>query len=317
MWCAVKILLVGKRQKYNAEFFYERAFRQLGHDVNLVDSYSDVRHPFFSRYLHTRTSVFDFTLGGYWINIHLPKIVESYDPDAVIIFKGEFVSAHTVEKISHNHSTYLLYPDTFKFKPLLRRFISSYRKIFTSANNKEFYYRLGARNVITVPWAFDPDFHRPLDIDRRYDVSFIGTAYPERRRIIRNLHAVEVFGDFWYGFGRHSHPPVFGEEFVKTINQSKINLNLQAKVSVLADSPTMRTFEVAGCGGFQISDYMPSLKRYFPSIVSFRDSRELKELIRYYLDSYDEAKEVAIKTMETCRSNYKYTDAARKILNSM
>jgi spore maturation protein CgeB len=29
-----------------------------------------------------------------------------------------------------------------------------------------------------------------------------------------------------------------------------INLNLQAKISVAADAPTMRTFEIAGCGGF-------------------------------------------------------------------
>lgn len=309
--------MVGSEVPFNAEYFYRKAFSALGHEVYLVNSYADIGHPLISRLIHSRTTVFNFTLGDLWINNNLLKKMEEIDPDVIIIFKGDMISTDVLSELSQNRDIYLFYPDTFKFKPLLKNRLGYFRAVFTASNNKQFYYDLGARKAVTVPWACDPDFHRKIDTEKKYKVSFIGTAYPERRRIVRNIQGVNVFGDFWYGFGKLSHPPVYGNEFVKTINQTNINLNIQAKVSVQADAPTMRTFEVAGCGGFQISDYMPSLKRYFPSIVSFRDSRELKELIRYYLDSYDEAKEVAIKTMETCRSNYKYTDAARKILNSM
>lgn len=189
--------------------------------------------------------------------------------------------------------------------------------IYTASNSKSIYYKLGAKKVVTVPWCCDPEFHRKIEIKKKYNISFIGTAYLERRRIIKKLGEVDVFGDFWQGFGHHSHPAVYGESFVKVISQSRLNLNLQAKASIQADAPTMRTFEIAGCAGFQISNYMPHLKKYFPMLPTFHEIRDLKELISYYLDNGEEASEIAKKTMEVCYSSYKYTDAAKLILSNM
>jgi spore maturation protein CgeB len=313
----MKIMIVGKKKAYNAEYFYEKAFQGLGHDVELVDSYTRVSHELFRRIMHTRTDIFDFSLDRYWINAHLAAITESYDPDAIIFFKGEFVSSGTLEKLSESRKIYMFYPDTFKFKPLLRDRLGYFRTLFTASNNREFYHQMGARNIVTVPWACDPDFHRKLGIDKRYKVTFIGTAYPERRRIIRRLGEVDVFGDYWNGYGKRKHGNVYGEKYVRTINESTINLNLQAKISVNADAPTMRTFEIAGCGGFQISDYMPSLKRYFPMMPTFTDVKELRDQIEYYLNNLEEREEIALKCMNICRVSFKYTDSAKTMLSQM
>ena len=94
----MKIMIVGKKKAYNAEYFYEKAFQRLGHDVELVDSYTRVSHELFRRIMHTRTDIFDFSLDRYWINAHLAAITESYDPDAIIFFKGEFVQYLSREK---------------------------------------------------------------------------------------------------------------------------------------------------------------------------------------------------------------------------
>ncbi|MHB8360878.1 MAG: CgeB family protein [Thermoplasmataceae archaeon] len=313
----MKIMIVGRKKAYNAEYFFERALRRMGHDVELVDSYNGVNHELFRRIMHTRTNIFDSSLDRYWINTHLPTITESYDPDAIILFKGEFVSSGTLEKLSENRKIYLFYPDTYKFRPLLRNRLGYFRTLFTASNNREFYRRMGARNIVTVPWACDPDFHRKLGINKRYKVSFIGTAYPERRSIMKRLGEVDVFGDYWNGYGKRKHGTVYGEEYVSTINESTINLNLQAKISVNADAPTMRTFEIAGCGGFQISDYMPSLKKYFPMMPTFKDVEELKEQIEYYLNSAEEREEISLKNMEICRGSFKYTDSAKLILTAL
>jgi spore maturation protein CgeB len=222
-----------------------------------------------------------------------------------------------LEKLSENRNICLFYPDTYKFRPLLKKIIGHFKIVFTAANNKDFYHKLGAQKIVTVPWACDPEFHRKINVEKKYDVSFIGTTYPERRRIIRRIEHVDVFGDFWYGLGKKSHKPVYGEDFVKTINQSSINLNLQARISVEADAPTMRTFEVAGCGGFQISDYMPRIKRYFPVMPTFKDTDDLKEKIEYYLDNNEEREEIALKCMEICRKSFKYTDSASIILSKI
>lgn len=302
---------------YNAEFFYEKALRNLGHDVLLEDSYAKVNHRFIRRQIHTRTGIFDFSLRNYWINQNLLQITDDYDPDAVIFFKGEFISVQVLEKLSENRNIYLFYPDTYKFRSLLKRIIDHFKIVFTAANNTDFYHKLGAQKVVNVPWACDPEFHRKMNVEKKYDVSFIGTAYPERRRIVHRLDHVEVFGDFWHGLGKKSHTSVYGDDFVKTINQSSINLNLQTRISVEADAPTMRTFEIAGCGGFQISDYMPSLKRYFPVMPTFKDTDELKENIKYYLNNNKEREDIALKCMEICKDSFKYTDSARRITSNL
>ena len=81
-----------------------------------------------------------------------------------------------------------------------------------------------------------------MDCEKQYEVTFIGTAYAERRSVVRKLGKVNVFGNYWFGFVKFSHPPAFGENYVSTINESMVNLNIQGKGSITADSPTMRTF---------------------------------------------------------------------------
>ena len=171
--------------------------------------------------------------------------------------------------------------------------------------------------MITVPWACDPDFHRKLDCEKRYKVTFIGTAYSERRSIVRKLGNVNVFGNYWFGFGEFSHPAAFGEDYVRIINQSMVNLNIQGRGSITADSPTMRTFEIASSGGFQVSDFMPSVIRYFPMMVTFRDVNELKELIHFYSNSIEDAKIIAEKVRRIAVENFKYTDVAHLIVDNM
>lgn len=313
----MRILIIGREAPFSAEFFYRRALSNLGNEVSLINSYTGINNPLLSRVIHTRTNFFKFTLNRLWINKHLKAHIDKIDPDAIIFFKGDMISTEVISELSNNRNIYLFYPDTYKFPALLRGRLSYFTAIYTASNNKGLYYDLGARKVVTVPWACDPDFHKKIGIEKKFDISFIGTAYLERRRIIRNLREVEVFGDFWYGFGVHSHPPVYGEDFVKTVNESRINLNLQASISVQADAPTMRTFELAGCGGFQISDYMKSLKEYFPDIVTFETVEELRELINYYLDNAYERERIADRIREKCLRDFKYTDSASIILNNM
>lgn len=313
----MRILIVGRETPYCAEVFYKNAFSELGNEVYLINSYTGIRNQLLTRIIHTRTELFNFTLHNLWINKHLKKMVDEIDPDVAIFFKSDIISTELLSGLSANRNIYLFYPDTFKFKALLRKRLRYFSAIYTASNNKQLYYKMGAKKVVTVPWACAPDFHKKIKIEKKYNISFIGTAYLERRRIIKNIGEVEVFGDFWYGFGEHNHPPVYGEDFVKTINQSKINLNLQANMSILADAPTMRTFELAGCGGFQISDYMPSIKKYFPMIPTFNDWHELRDLISQYTENREEAEEIALRTMEICHSYFKYTDAAKTIISNL
>jgi hypothetical protein len=312
----MKVLIIGVEKDYNAEYFYAKAFEQLGHEVSIINEYKGVNNPTRTRILYTRFGLFHFNWRHFEINKNIIEKVRSIEPDMILVFKGELLSTLNIAKLNENFKIYLFYPDMYKFRQILKNRLRYFQAIFTAANETQFYYDLGAKRVVTTPWGCDPEFHIKKIEEKKYDVSFVGTGYLERRKIIGKLNNVTTFGDFWPR-GRNHNPPLYGIEYINVINQTKINLNLQAKANIVADAPTMRTFEIAGCGGFQISDYMPSLKRYFPMLPTFNDIDELKDLIFHYLENPKETEEIALRTMEICHSSFKYIDAAKTIISGL
>lgn len=310
----MKILIIGMDLKYNAEFFYKKAFEKLGHEIILLDEYKNIKNPFITRILHTRTGLFNHSLKNLTINKNLSDFIYKKDPDKIIIFKGELLSTDNINKISENYDLYLYYPDTYRFKKILKNRLQSFKAVFTAANRLDFYYKLGAKKAITIPWGCDPEFHRKLNIEKIYKLSFIGTWYFNRGRIINKLDNVYVFGNYW--LRKNKFPPVYGEELIKTINKTLINLNLHHTADIKADAPNMRTFELSGCGAFQITNAMDSIKKYFKSMPTFNDIYELKELIDYYSNANNELNEISLKNQEICYKNYKYTDSAKKIIEN-
>ena len=69
----MKILMSGRKLMYNAEFFYEKAFKNLGHAPILLDSYYDILSPLLSRTIHTRTPLSRLLSGNHKINEHLTE----------------------------------------------------------------------------------------------------------------------------------------------------------------------------------------------------------------------------------------------------
>jgi hypothetical protein len=53
----VKILLVGSVNRFNAEHFYTKYLRRLGHEVFVLDQYEGISRKFLFRLLVTRTKV--------------------------------------------------------------------------------------------------------------------------------------------------------------------------------------------------------------------------------------------------------------------
>jgi spore maturation protein CgeB len=248
--------------------------------------------------------------------------IRNFDPDQILIFKGELISNENLKMISESYNLNLFYPDTFRFKPILKNRLEYFKTLFTAANNIEFYKEFGVKRIVTVPWACDPEIHRYLDLKKIYDVSFIGTWYPNRAKLLKKLNSVYIFGQFWIK-QKNIFPGVYGDEYVKVINQTKINLNIHHNADIRANAPNMRTFEISGCGGFQISSYMPAIKEYFRDIPTFNNAKELAELVKYYSDDIfkqnrdNEMREIGLKMQKICYEKFKYTDSTKKIITSL
>ena len=67
-WKIMKILIIGIDFRYNAEFFYKKAFEKLGHKIILLHKYRDIKNSFITRILHTRKGLFNHSLKNFKIN---------------------------------------------------------------------------------------------------------------------------------------------------------------------------------------------------------------------------------------------------------
>jgi len=155
----------------------------------------------------------------------------------------------------------------------------------------------------TMVWFGDGEPVPPIEIrdELKHDVTFIGGANEVRRWFIRMLEKegvrVECFGAGW-GNGRVSY-----EEMYEIFRQSRINLNLSNSVSSdisyvfggirnfarwlksakRTEQIKARNFEISLAGGFQLTNYVPHLERYW----------DIGKEVAVYTSVYDCAKQIA------------------------
>ena len=167
------------------------------------------------------------------------------------------------------------------------------------------YQELGATAMHLLVTA-NPDVYRRLEIQKRYDVSFVGSKIADRESMVNQLRArgiqVQTFGRGW------SSGPVSLGELVNSYNASKINLCFVKSYGVNT-RPQMKDkiFDICMCGGFLLCEYIPGIEDFFEvdkEIVCFRDVEEAAIKIRYYLDHEDERQAIAQAGWERAQCDY-------------
>ncbi|MFQ5850570.1 MAG: glycosyltransferase, partial [Candidatus Binatia bacterium] len=82
----------------------------------------------------------------------------------------------------------------------------------------------------------------------------------------------------------------------------------------------MRTFEIAACGGFQLSERSEETLTFFEEgkeIECYGSLEECREKIKYYLSHEAERRKIAVRGHQRCRaSGYSYADRAKQVLSS-
>jgi len=197
-----------------------------------------------------------------------------------------------------------------------------YDVVFTTKSfnlNPEELPSLGARKVIYVKMAYDPNAHRPITINNpdgtnfESDVSFIGTYESNRKDKLFFLAEsgikIRVWGNGWAKYvGQHSNlqienKPAYGDEYAKQICASKINLCFLRKMN--RDLHTCRSFEIPACGGFMLAERTPDHQELFKEnkeavFFDINNHQELLEKVRYYLDHEEERRAIAKAGRERC-----------------
>lgn len=181
----------------------------------------------------------------------------------------------------------------------------------------------GLGGAIFCPFGYNERIYRKLDLEKRYDLSFVGNYSPLRRWIVDRLAReglrVEVFGRGWGADRWLGH-----EEMVEVFNRTRVNLNLSnaacydlefllhslrsfralraiASLRKTREQVKGRTYEINGCGGFQLGHYVPGLNVAYElerELVAYDDVRTIPELCRLYLADERLREEIASRGHE-------------------
>lgn len=191
---------------------------------------------------------------------------------------------------------------------------------------------LGARKTELFLDSYDERLHRPLiltDDDQRNfacDVSFIGTFENDRAEQMLYLAehgvTVTVWGNGWSGWkDRHKNliiknKAVYGENYVKAINATKINLCFLRKIN--RDEVTSRSVEIPACGAFMLGERTKRHLDFFEEgkeAEFFGSNEEMLQKVRFYLENNEKRREIARAGRERClKSGYSQREQLSKML---
>ena len=279
-------------------------FLQLGHDVRGFDY----------RKVGGEDGIFP-------MNKKLWKAAESFMPDLTVVVKGEAVHPSTLARIRRRtHSKVcLLANDDHQVYPQVSAPLGRYCDlVFTfTRGSLEWYVRDGIEAEYMMFYA-DPAVCAPKDMPKLYDVSFVGTYYPEREGIVHTLAqaaqhrklSFRLLGDGW---DKHLTGPggtwgPLGSKFtyggrpdylevLRTWHSSKICLNIHQdglrRLEVIAN---LRCYELAACGSFMLSDYVDGMEEVFGRPLPFgtwKQGDNVLEAIRYWAEKGEERRRLS------------------------
>jgi spore maturation protein CgeB len=200
----------------------------------------------------------------------------------------------------------------------------------------EAFKRAGARSVGYLPMAADPSVHRPLTLTEAEreefaaDVSFVGAGYPNRRALLPRWLSKEwtfkLWGNEWEGAAdltsvlQRGGARIDTETCMKVFNATAINLNLHScggeSLDPQADFVNPRTFELAACGAFQLTDERRLLPDLFAEheIVRFRREEDVPTLIRTWLRDHDARRAAAEAARRRVLQQHTYVHRMKELL---
>lgn len=333
----MNILISGAETHGGLATSYVRAFQQLGHEVTQFDDqgrYENHYGPINNRYTHR----FLWRLFARPLQSEFMDVVDEEDPDLLLIFKGWFFKPETIKEIQRRH------PDTPIFcynqeNPFRDEFAYSNQWIVGSIPLYDAYFtwgeflvehlkEAGANRVTHVPFAHDPGLHYPVEVtgedQERFgsDIAFIGTWSEKREEYINALldNDIQVWGNMWRRAdadvqGVCTHEAVYGEDFSKVCNSSKVVVDILREQMV--PSHSMKCFEIPACGAFFTCNPGHELDQFYDigeEIVTFETPEDLGGQVEYYLNHDNERARIAERGQERVQE-HTYERRAKTILD--
>jgi len=168
----------------------------------------------------------------------------------------------------------------------------------------------GCRSVCWLPLGCDPEVHGKQDVEKRYDLAFVGSvtaSNPERNRILLRLAE---------RFPLHVER-CFLEDMTRVFSASRIVFNRSVR-----DDLNMRVFEALASGSLLVTDEAPGsgLTEVFQDgrhVAVYRSDSELFEKVAYYLRHDEERERIAEAGRRQACAEHTYACRVRRMLSEI
>ncbi|MEX1030829.1 MAG: glycosyltransferase [Paenibacillaceae bacterium] len=265
-------------------------------------------------------------------------IAAEMSSDLVLVLNGVVLPAEKVDSLrNHGYKTAVWFTDDPYYTDWTITIAKRYDYVFTlELACVSFYREAGCQQVYYLPFATNSAVFQPMQVNASYqsDICLIGTAFWNRIELIDRLTPIllnrkVIISGWWWdrlnNFSKLSNSIKLGhwmtpEETAcyyngakiiinlhRSIHDDSINVNTSKKIPPLSVNP--RTFEIASCGAFQLSDFRPETDQLYSigtEIVTFTSHNELKHKIDYYLRNEEERQSIALNGLARTRRDHTY-----------
>jgi spore maturation protein CgeB len=335
---STRVLILGETGNHCLEMSYEKAFKQLGCDVQIFDTKKEVQR--FARFGVLGKKVHQFFPVQAWLRKANKKIAEraiSFRPDIIIAFTGAEVLPGTFAFLKSIHPVRIVWYWADPLPNLSSYFLETMPMTDLAATYSNasipVLKNLGLKNVIYLPFAADLDAHfmdaRVKATPYKFDVSFVGSWREEREqvlaRIVEDFPALQlgIFGPYWNRCKndtlrrRASSKPLYGRDFAEVVQSSFLSLNVMDNTNYPAVN--MRFFEIFAAGGNQLCGGGPEMREKFKDkehLLYFDDFNELREKLAFAFENKEEVDNYRIKSQELVLKDHLYISRATEWLEA-
>ncbi len=269
------------------------------------------------------------------INTEIINKTKSFNPDFVFVLKGEPVYPDTLEEIKILSGAKIFNwfgDDPWEF-PVFSGKISTYYDYFFTYDpfSVKLYHKAGQKDAYHLPYGYDPEVTENLKVTKsdlnKYscDVAFIGSHYPKREELLKQLKRrvkLKIWGRGWKDSSCsdvYQGSALYGYDMLKAMKCCKVLLNIhkgfEEGIEESGEGLNLRVMEGAACGSFQVTNFQNDLpNRFVPDeeIVAFNEWKEVEDLIAHYLKNDEERIEIGkkaflrLKKDHTLRGRMKY-----------
>ncbi len=278
-------------------------------------------------------------------NQSLLKILDSSNPDLVLVFKGMLLSPEVLIKARQRKiPVYCVYPDiTFdSFGDNIVECLKLYDVLFTT---KRFHLELPDQPKLKLPekrilisHGYDPEVHRPLNLTDQQiktygcDAAYVGVWTPKKEATLSALTGLlpnldlQIWGPGWERADSKirafwKNRGAYGDEATLIYQAAKINLCILTEgesIDAPGDTITVRTWQIPASGGFLLHEETDELKLHFTlreEVGTFSDIQDMAKCISYYLEHPEERERIRLAGHQRClRDKQTYHAAAESIM---